>query len=41
LSGKDLALEVKLAMKIMQRMPNFIRVSIRRIVAFGMALRRA
>jgi 2-polyprenyl-3-methyl-5-hydroxy-6-metoxy-1,4-benzoquinol methylase len=41
LSGKDLALEVKLAMKIMQRMPNFIRVPIRRLVAFGMALRRA
>lgn len=41
LSGKDLALEVKLAMKIMQRMPNFVRVPIRRLVAFGIALRRA
>jgi len=41
ISGKDLALEVKLAMKIMQRMPNFIRLPIRRLVAFGMALRRA
>ena len=40
LGGVDIPLEVKLAMKVMQRMPKVIRVVIRRMTAFAIAIRR-
>lgn len=40
MGGSDFPLEVKLAMRLMERMPNFIRIALRRMTALAIAVRK-